>query len=417
MNVPLYVAIIAALVMMSAYFSATETAFSSLSKTKLKLMSEESKKARLAYKLSENYDKLISTILIGNNIVNIALASIGTLLFVYLLQDDDLGATVSTIVMTIVVLTFGEVCPKSIAKDMPEKFALFASPLINVLIYVFAPLNFLFSLLKKLLAKIFKVENESTMSQEELLMIVDEVQQDGVLNEEESQLVHNAIEFSDLSAADILTPRVDLEAVPIDADKLDIANLFSETKFSRILVYEDTIDKIVGVIHLKDFYGESGIIKGDIKDIMTSPVFIMQGEKIDDVLRLLQKNKSHIAVVLDEYGGTYGIVTMEDILEELVGEIWDEHDEVIEEFVQMSEDTFIVNSIATVESFSKEFDVNIESENVSIGGWVSEMIGKIPEEGDFFEYENLFIRVESTENHRVSKVEVKVTPKPLDEEE
>jgi len=417
MNVPLYVAIIAALVMMSAYFSATETAFSSLSKTKLKLMSEESKKARLAYKLSENYDKLISTILIGNNIVNIAVASIGTLLFVYLLKDDDLGATVSTIVITVVVLIFGEVCPKSIAKDLPEKFAMFSAPIINVLIYVFAPLNFLFSLLKKLLAKILNVKNDSTMSQEELLMIVDEVQQDGVLNEEESQLVHNAIEFSDLKAEDILTPRVDIEAVPIDADKADVANLFSETKFSRILVYEDSIDKVVGVIHLKDFYGESGIIKGEIKDIMTSPVFILQGEKIDNVLRLLQKNKSHIAVVLDEYGGTYGIVTMEDILEELVGEIWDEHDEVIEEFIKVSDDTYVVNSIATVENFSREFDVNIESENVSIGGWVSEMIGKIPEEGDFFEYENLFIHVKSTENHRVSKIEVKVTPKPEEEEE
>ena len=417
MNIPLYVAIIAALVMMSAYFSATETAFSSLSKTKLKLMSEENKRARLAYKLSENYDKLISTILIGNNIVNIALASLGTLLFVYLLNDDDLGATVSTVVMTIIVLIFGEVCPKSIAKDLPEKFAMFSAPIINVLIFVFTPLTFMFSMLKKLLAKILNVKNDSTMSQEELLMIVDEVQQDGVLNEEESQLVHNAIEFSDLKAEDILTPRVDIEAVPVDADKADIAKLFSETKFSRILVYEDNIDKIIGVIHLKDFYGESGIISGNIKDIMTSPVFILQGEKIDNVLRLLQKNKSHIAVVLDEYGGTYGIVTMEDILEELVGEIWDEHDEVVEEFKVISDDIYIVNSIATVENFSREFDVSIESENVSIGGWVSEMIGKIPEEGDNFEYENLFIKVKSTENHRISEIEVKVTPKEEEAEE
>lgn len=409
MNIPLYVALIAALIMMSAYFSATETAFSSLSKTKLKLMSEENKRARLAYKLSENYDKLISTILIGNNIVNIAVASLGTLLFVHLL--GDIGATVSTAVITVAVLIFGEVCPKSIAKDLPEKFAMFSSPLINLLIYLFAPLNFLFSLLKKLLSKIIKVDNDNTMSQEELLMIVDEVQQDGVLNEEESQLVHNAIEFSDLKAEDILTPRVDIEAVSIDADKNDIAKLFSETKFSRILVYEDSVDKIVGVIHLKDFYGESGIIKGDVKDIMTSPVFILQGERIDNVLRLLQKNKSHIAVVLDEYGGTYGIVTMEDILEELVGEIWDEHDEVVEEFKAISEDMYVVNSIATVENFAREFDVSIESENVSIGGWVSEMIGKIPEEGDQFEYENLFIRVRSTENHRVSEIEVKIAPK------
>ena len=415
MNIPLYVAIIAILVMMSAYFSATETAFSSLSKTKLKLLAEENKRAKLAYKLSENYDKLISTILIGNNIVNIALASIGTLLFVSLL--GDIGATVSTAVITVIVLIFGEVCPKSIAKDSPEKFAMFSSPFIRILIVIFSPLNFFFSMLKKLLSKLLKVKNDSGMSQEELLMIVDEVQQDGLLNEEESQLVHNAIEFSDLKAEDILTPRVDIEAVPLTAGKEEIAKLFSDTKFSRILVYEENIDKIVGVIHLKDFYGEAGIIKGDIKDIMSDPVFILPGEKIDDVLRLLQKNKSHIAVVLDEYGGTYGIVTMEDILEELVGEIWDEHDEVVEEFKEIAENTFIVNSIATVENFSREFEVSIESENVSIGGWVSEMIGKVPEEGDSFEYENLMIFVKATENHRVSEIKVTVLPKQEEEEE
>lgn len=415
MNIPLYVAIIAILVMMSAYFSATETAFSSISKTKLKLLAEENKRAKLAYKLSENYDKLISTILIGNNIVNIALASIGTLLFVYLI--GDIGATVSTAVITVVVLIFGEVCPKSIAKDSPEKFAMFSSPFIRILIVIFSPLNFFFSMLKKLLSKLLKVKNDSGMSQEELLMIVDEVQQDGLLNEEESQLVHNAIEFSDLKAEDILTPRVDIEAVPLTAGKEEIAKLFSDTKFSRILVYEENIDKIVGVIHLKDFYGEAGIIKGDIKDIMSDPVFILPGEKIDDVLRLLQKNKSHIAVVLDEYGGTYGIVTMEDILEELVGEIWDEHDEVVEEFKEIAENTFIVNSIATVENFSREFEVSIESENVSIGGWVSEMIGKVPEEGDSFEYENLKIFVKATENHRVSEIKVTVLPKQEEEEE
>ena len=416
MNVPLYIAIMAVLVLMSAYFSATETAFSSLSKTRLKLLSEENKKAALAYKLSENYDKLISTILIGNNIVNIALASLGTVMFVHLMENDDLAATISTVVVTIVVLIFGEVTPKGIAKDSPEKFAIFSAPMINVLIFILTPLSFLLSLIKKLISKIFGNKENTTMSQEELLLIVDEVEQEGVIDQDESELLHNAIEFSELCAEDILTHRVDLEAVSVDADKAEIAHVFSTTKFSRLLVYEDSIDNIVGVIHQKDFYLETSVTEQSVKEIMTAPIFVLKTEKIDDLLRRLQQTKSHIAVILDEYGGTYGIVTMEDILEELVGDIWDEHDEVVEECREIADNIYHVDGMMKFEDFCKQFDFSAESQSISLGGWAAEQLEKIPEEGDSFDYEKLHITVTATDSNRASLLEVKVNKEDTSEE-
>ena len=416
MNVPLYIAIMAVLVLMSAYFSATETAFSSLSKTRLKLLSEENKKAALAYKLSENYDKLISTILIGNNIVNIALASLGTVMFVHLMENDDLAATISTVVVTIVVLIFGEVTPKGIAKDSPEKFAIFSAPMINVLIFILTPLSFLLSLIKKLISKIFGNKENTTMSQEELLLIVDEVEQEGVIDQDESELLHNAIEFSELCAEDILTHRVDLEAVSVDADKAEIAHVFSTTKFSRLLVYEDSIDNIVGVIHQKDFYLEASVTEQSVKEIMTAPIFVLKTEKIDDLLRRLQQTKSHIAVILDEYGGTYGIVTMEDILEELVGDIWDEHDEVVEECREIADNIYHVDGMMKFEDFCKQFDFSAESQSISLGGWAAEQLEKIPEEGDSFDYEKLHITVTATDSNRASLLEVKVNKEDTSEE-
>ncbi len=402
-----YIIIIAICLLFSAYFSATETAFSSMNKTRMKTLAEKgNKKAILACKLSDNYDKLISTILIGNNIVNIGASSLGTLLFVELLQNPDTGATVSTVVITLVVLIFGEITPKSIAKDMPEKFSMFSAPFLNALIILLTPLTAVFSAWKKLVAKIFKTESDTKMSQEELLMLVDEVEQDGSIDQNEGELLRNAIEFTELEAEDILTHRVDLEAVPITATKEQIAAIFSETKFSRILVYEESIDNIVGVIHLKDFYTGNGITGKKIKDIISPTIFVLKNEKISPLLRQLQKNKSHIAVVLDEYGGTYGIVTMEDILEELVGDIYDEHDDVVEEFNQVSEDRFEADCSMDLDEFGDHFDIEVESEMVSLAGWIAEQLGKIPEVGDKFNYQNLEITVTSAENHRAEQVSI-----------
>ena len=414
MNPDIMPSIVAMLIciVMSAYFSATETAFSSVNKTRLKALAEKGdKRADLTYRLAEDYDKLLSTILIGNNVVNISLSSIATLTFVELLHGADYAATVSTAVITVVVLIFGEITPKSIAKDFPEKFAMFSAPIINVLIVLLTPLNFLFSQWKKLVGKIFKGEEDSGMSQEELLLLVDEVQQDGAIDESEGELLRNAIEFGDLEARDILTHRVDLEAVPIDATKEQVAALFTESRFSRLLVYEDSIDKIVGVIHQKDFYTGTGIVDAPLKEIMTEPLYIHQTEKVDDLLQLLRTNKSHMAIVIDEYGGTLGIVTMEDILEELVGEIWDEHDEIEEPIQQLSEDIYEVDGSVTLDDFCDMFNIESDSDSVSLGGWVMDQMERIPDEGDSFDYENLTITVSKTDDHRVETVTVTVRAK------
>lgn len=399
--------ILVVLTVMSAYFSATETAFSSLNRTKLKTLAEKGdKRAEMTNRLAENYDRLLSTILIGNNIVNIAAASIATVMFVK--AYGDIGATLSTVFTTVIILIFGEITPKSVSKDCPEKFAMFSAPLIQFFIYLLLPLNLIFSLWKKLISKIFKLEADSKLSHDELLMLVDEVQQDGSVDEDEGELLKNAITFNDIEAEDILTHRVDLEAVSVNSTKEEIAKVFSETKFSRILVYDDDIDHIVGVIHIKDFYTESGITKKSIKNIITPAIFVMKNEKVNDILRELQKKKSHIAVVVDEYGGTYGIVTMEDIIEELVGEIWDEHDEVDVMITKTGSDTYEADGYMEMTDFCDYFDVKIETESVSLGGWTMEQFGQIPEEGESFDYENLSIKVLKLENHRVALLQIKV---------
>jgi len=406
MDILPYIIVMIVLVIMSAYFSATETAFSSLNKTRVKAMAENgSKKAKLTLKLEESYDKLISTILIGNNIVNIALSSIATVFFVALYHD--IGAAISTVVITVVVLIFGEISPKSIAKDCPESFAMFSAPIINVFIIILTPLNFLFTQWKKLLSKIFKIESDSKMSQEELLMLVDEIEQDGSVDSDDGELIRNAIEFSDMEAEDILTHRVDIEAVSLEDSKEAIAEAFVKTRFSRLLVYDGNIDNIVGVIHLKDFFTVNGITGKKIENIMTKPLFIQKSEKIDDLLKILQKNKSHIAIVVDEYGGTFGMVTMEDILEELVGEIWDEHDEIVEDFKKLDENTYRVDGSVNFDDLCDFFDIKCETDRVSVGGWVMEQLGTIPEEGDKFDFEHLSITITGIESHRVTQIVIK----------
>ncbi len=406
MSISTYIVIITILLICSAYFSATETAFSSLNRTKIKTLAEKGdKKAKRAVELSDKYDKLISTILIGNNIVNIAASSLGTVMFIKILGGEA-GPTVSTVVITVAVLVFGEISPKSIAKDCPERFAVFSAPIITVLIWILTPLNMIFSAWKKLLSKIFRLETSTGMSQEELLMLVEEVQQDGSIDENEGELLTNVIEFSNIEAEDILTHRVDLEAVPIEADKAEIAEAFQTSKFSRILVYKESIDNVVGTIHLKDFYTGMGVTDKKVEDILSPVIFVLKNEKIDELLEKLQKSKSHLAVVLDEYGGTYGIVTMEDILEEIVGEIWDEHDEVIESIKCCGKDTYIVNASMDLDDFCEYFEIETESESTSLSGWIMEQMEKIPEGGETFVYENLTITVEKVDNHRITEAKV-----------
>ena len=395
----------AACLILSAYFSATETAFSSANSTRLKTLAEKgSKKAKLACELLEHYDKLLSTILIGNNIVNILMASIGTVLFVR--HYGDAGATISTIVVTVVVLVFGEISPKSVAKDCAERFAMFSAPILRVFLFVLTPLNFLFSLWKKLLAKVFRLNGESKMSQEELLMLVDEVQQDGSIDKNEGELLKNAIDFSEQQAQDILIHRVDLAALPITASKEEVAALFTQTKYSRLLIYQDSIDHILGTVHQKDFYVGCGITEKPLEEIIVPPLFVLENEPISRLLKTLQKAKTHVAVVVDEYGGTCGIVTMEDILEELVGEIWDEHDE-IEVFIRKTgANTFLVDAGMDFDEFAAYFQLKADSEMTSVSGWVMEQFGRVPESGERITAGPLDVLVTKVDNHRIEEIQV-----------
>jgi len=406
---------LAVLILMSGYFSATETAFLSCNKTRLRTMAEKgNKRAALVNRLNENYDRLLSTILIGNNIVNLTAASIGTVLFVRLY--GDIGATVSTAVITVLVLIFGEITPKNVAKDCPEKLAMFSAPIIRVLIWIFTPLNFLFGLWKKLVSKVLHLESDSKMSQEELLMLVEEVREGGTIDSEEGDLLKNAIEFNDMRAEDILTHRVDLEAVDIESTKEEIAEVFTQSKFARLPVYEDSIDNIIGILNMKDFYDGTGITAKSIRDIMTKPLFVLKSEKIDELLKLLQETKSQMAVILDEYGGTLGIVTLEDILEELVGEIWDEHDEVTEEYIPIGENRWRVDCSVNLDDFCDFFGIETDSTTISLGGWVMEQLGKVPEAGDSFEFECLSVSVVETDGQRVTFIDVEKKPEEAEKE-
>jgi CBS domain containing-hemolysin-like protein len=415
--IPMLIAIIAC-VIMSGYFSATETAFSSFNKTKMKTIAEKgNKKAKLVLKLADDYNTLISTILIGNNVVNIAAASVSTILFTALLSGDEgKGSVVSTVVLTIVILIFGEVSPKSIAKDIPEKFTMFSAPFIQLLIWVFTPFNFLFGLWKKLLRLIIKSDDDGKMSQEELLMFVEEVEQGGSIDEEEGDLLRNVIEINEKTAADILTHRVDVVALPLDSTKEEIAALLSETKFSRIPVYDTTIDNVVGILHQKDFYTGSGITDQALSELITPPLYIPKSETANDILKTFKQEQSHIAIVVDEYGGTVGIVTMEDVLEEIVGDIWDEHDEVVEEFSELEDGKFKVSCDMNIDDFCEQFGIEIETESTTVNGWVTEMLDKIAEEGDSFTYAHLEIAVTETDSNKAEFVSVTVNA-PEGEEE
>ena len=395
--------------LLSAYFYATETAFSSASTTRLKTLAEKGNaNAALACRLLEQYDRLLSTILIGNNIVNIATASIGTVLFVH--HYGDAGATISTVVVTVVVLIFGEISPKSIAKDCAERFAMFSAPILRVLIWVLLPLNLLFSLWKRLLAKAFRLNGESKMSQEELLMLVDEVQQGGSIDKSEGELLRNAIEFSEQQAKDILIHRVDLAALPVAASREEAAALFTNTKYSRLLVYQDSIDHILGTIHRKDFYVGCGVTDKPIAELLSPTIFVPENEPISLLLKKMQQGKTHVAVVVYEYGGTCGIVTMEDILEELVGEIWDEHEQEEVPIRETAEHTYLVDAGMDFDDFADFFYLKTDSEMVSVSGWVMERCGGVPESGDRFTYDDLDVLVVKVDHHRIE--ELRVTQRP-----
>ena len=398
--------LMAGLILLSAFFSAAETAYSSASRTRLRSLAEKgNRRAGLACALGEEYDQLLSAILIGNNLVNIGAASLGTVIFVRLY--GDVGATISTAVVTVVVLIFGEISPKSLARECPERFALFSAPLLRGLIWIMTPLNYAFTQWKKVLSRLLRLERDCRTSREELLMLVEEVQQDGSIDQNEGELLRKAIGFSGREAAEILTPRVDLKAVDVEAGREELARQFSQTGLSRILVYDGSIDNIVGLIHQKDFYSLPEGEPWRLKERMTRPVFVWENEKIHGLLHRLQRARSHVAVVLDEYGGTLGIVTMEDILEELVGEIWDEHDQASEAIRKQGPGVYRASGSVDLADFSRYFSCPVDSAMVSLGGWIMERLGRVPGEGDRLEAGDLELTVRETKNRRITWVEIR----------
>ena len=398
------------LVAFSAFFSASETAFSSLNQIRLKSRADDGDRtAARVLAMSEQYDKLLSTILIGNNIVNIAAASIGTIIFTKMLGAER-GATVSTMVLTIVVLIFGEVTPKSLAKEMPETIATAVAPVLSLLMLVLTPLTWLFTQWKRLLSHFVHSSESDTITEGELMTMVSEAENDGELTDRESELIRSAIEFDDVEVEEILTPRVDVVAVADDISLEELAQTFAESGYSRLPVYHGTIDNIIGVVHEKDFYIARLKKATKIDDLVAPTLYTTGSTQISQLLRTLREQHHHMAVVVDEYGGTEGIITLEDILEELVGEIWDEHDEVTEDFRKQSDGSWLVSGSASVDDLFETLDLP-EDEDIdsnTVNGLVQEKTCHLPKVGDHFslgEYDGVVTR---TARRRVT--EVRLTP-------
>ncbi|WP_188204947.1 HlyC/CorC family transporter [Desemzia incerta] len=415
-----YIIFLGLLIAASAFFSASETAYTSLNRMRLKELAEDGdKKAKLALSLADNYDTLLSTILVGNNIVNILASSLATVLFVTYFPVT--GVTISTIVMTILVLIFGEISPKSVAKERPEAFAVNAAPFLRIGMVVLTPVNFFFKSWKKLLNKLFTFEASDSISEKELLFLVDEAQNSGGIENHEHQLIRSAITFNELEVQDILTPRVDVIGTDVNSSLEEIETLFLTEGYSRIVLYDDSIDKVVGVLHQKDFYAfvknNAGTeINQSIQSIVKDVIWTPANMKISKLLKQLQLEKAHLAIVSDEYGGTIGIVTLEDILEELVGEIWDEHDEVTEEVVKIDESTYRIAASANLDKVLSLFGIEEEFISNTVSGFVMEQMGKLPDEGDTFVYHNLKITVTKVRFRRILETFVELIPE-TDEEE
>jgi CBS domain containing-hemolysin-like protein len=409
------------LLVFSAYFSATETAFNSINRIRLKnLVNGGNKRAKKVLMLEERYDELLSTILVGNNLVNIAMTAVATVMFIDLY--GPYGPTISTVVVTIVVLIFGEISPKNIAKEQPEKFAMWSQPFINILVILFTPINYLFSKWKKFITKIFKVSKDRGITEDELITIVEEAKTGGNIDKEQGELITNAIEFSDIDAWDVLTPRVEIEAIEIGTAVKEIGQMFLDTGFSRMPVYDDDLDNILGVLNQKDFHNYVIGENQDIQNYVKPVVFVARSMKAAVLLKKMQENKTHIAVVVDEYGGTAGLVTMEDLIEELVGKIYDEHDSIeSKEITRLYNGSYKVSCSANVE---KMFDFFGEEEDLdanTVNGWVVLQLDKLPSVGDEFVYESkhkIFkVIVTKSDGKKALEVNIKFENKPEEEEE
>ncbi len=399
------------LLICSGFFSSVETAFTSFNKIRFKSLAQAGdKKAQAVLALESKYDKLITGVLIGNNIVNISLSSIATIFFIDILSNNEsIAATVSTIVTTVAVLIFGEISPKVIARQNADKLAILFAPIVKFILIILTPLTLIFGGWSALMSKIFRSKEQNTITEEELITIVEEAQEDGTLEDDESNLIRSAIEFSDVSAGDILTPRVDICAIPRDASVEEIAKIFIETSYSRLPVYDEDIDDIIGILHEKDFFIAYHNNNKTITKHIKKPVHVSEHIKIADLLQTLKAKKCHMAIVVDEFGGTMGIVTMEDIIEELIGDVWDEHDEVKNDFKEQEDGSYIVDCSAELDDFFEKFGVEIHDFDdlpQTVNGFIMKELETFPQVGDGFDFMNIHIQIEKISQKRVEKIRV-----------
>lgn len=410
---------LALLLVCSAFFSASETAFSSLNKIRLRNYADEGdRKAKRTLAVAENFDRLLSTILVGNNVVNMASASIATVLATAMFGPS--GAAVATVIMTVLVLIFGEILPKTLAKESSESIAMATSGILSVIIRVLSPVVWIFVKIKDLtVGLIRKAENKPSVTEEELKYIVESIEQEGVLEESESALVQSALEFDEITVQEILTPRVDVLALNVDCPMDEAVKTALEAHYSRLPVYRGTVDSIIGVLQVRDLL--KAVVRGgetSLSHLLTDCVYIHKTMKISTLLAQLKAKKLHLAVVNDDYGGTMGIVTMEDVLEQLVGDIWDESDEVVHDLVETGENQYLVSGDMNVFELLEELELDdrdFDSDYNTAGGWAMEMLGHIPEPGEQYVYKNLIITVASVEEQRITSLQVERVPALSDE--
>lgn len=400
----------------SAFCSGTETAFSTASRIKLKSWADGGdRRAERVLQMLENYDTLLSAVLIGNNIVNITASTLATVLFTRLWVDY--GATVSTVVMTVIVLIFGEVSPKTLVKRQPEKFAMAVAPAVRVMMFILTPLNAFFSLWKKLLNLIWRPSEDSGITGDELITMVSEAENEGGLEADESKLIRSAIEFRDLQVSEILIPRVDMVSIPDSATVTEIERLYEENRFSRMPVWHGDRDHIRGILNIQDFLLARLGPEEAWQQLITPPQYTTSSEPLQELLARMQRQKTHMAIVVDEFGGTEGIVTLEDILEELVGEIWDEHDEVVESFKKQDDGSYLIAYTADLADVFELFGLRQACDSDTLSGWVLDQLGHVPRVGDRFTYENLEVTVTAIRHMRVLEIRVVVLPDEEPEEQ
>lgn len=398
-----YGIIIAVLILLSGFFSCVETAFSFANTIRLKaLIDEGSRRAKTALWVCDNFDKALTAILIGNNVVNLGCSSLATILCLNIFESY--GAAVATGGTTLLVLTFGEVIPKCIGKELSDGIVLHTAGILKALTYILLPLVYFFMGIKNLFMKVAHIKKDSpSVTEDELKYIIETIEEEGILEEQESELVQSALEFDEKTAQEILTPRVDVTAIDIDDDYDEIHDLIIKERYSRIPVYEDGIDNIIGILHTRDYLEKAIDGEVDIRSMLSPAHFIYKNLKLSDILSDFRQKKLHIAIVTDEYGGFLGIVTMEDLLEEIVGDIWDEDEDEEHTCTQMGDNRYLVSGDMELDELFELFDIRRDDgiDSNSVGGFIVEQIGDIPIRGQKVRYEGVTFTVKRVRNRRI----------------